>query len=260
MSAPSAASSRTVSGRSRTIRAEPGRPGGARRAARRFLRRRRRPSRRPPLQRGELLHTLARPGCIARSKEARSSGCSASHGQKPVPKVSRESHRSRRVARPDPRRPGRKLRQTARKRRSNRRQQQLGAGVQGEDPGSSSAKTPSLASARSRRWRTSASALASRANSATGLGPSASVSGTRRSATIPSAFVSLPRAGSPTAAPEAGARSCAGSKDGCRHGVDLGVGDRCGSRGAGGRRGRRRPPAARRGVAASPSSSSTAHA
>ena len=44
-------------------------------------------------------------------------------------------------------------------------------------PGSSSAKTPSLASARSRRWSVSASAPTSRASSATGRGPSASASG-----------------------------------------------------------------------------------
>ena len=61
-------------------------------------------------------------------------------------------------------------------------------------PGSSSAKTPSLASARSRRCSTSVSAPTSRATSATGRGPAASASATRSSATRPSAReVSAPR-------------------------------------------------------------------
>ena len=56
-------------------------------------------------------------------------------------------------------------------------------------PGSSSAKTPSLASARRMRWRVSASARFSSASSATERGPPARASATPRSAATPSVFV-----------------------------------------------------------------------
>jgi hypothetical protein len=123
---------------------------------------------------------------IARSKAARSCGCSASHGQKPVPKVPVKVSAAVVGCRSPIARWN-----TPPKRWANSRQpcgrSSSDAAELPNTPGAVSSKTPSLASARRMRCSVSGCAPSSVASSVTGRGPSASASATPRSATMPSA-------------------------------------------------------------------------
>ena len=119
-----------------------------------------------PVERGEPLDApLRAPRCIARSKALAPRGWSASHDQKSCRtsrgKPSRRRRRDGDGAVPDA---AEQLREVV---PAGVPREELGAGVLRKTPGSSSAKTPSLASARRRRSSVSASAPASRASSAT---------------------------------------------------------------------------------------------
>ena len=123
------------------------------------------------------------PWPIARSKRARSSGCWASHDQKSVPYIlgkagSPLASSSATVRSHTP--PNR----TANSPQPLPARSSSEASVLPNTPGACSMKTPSLASARSTRRSASASALLSRARSATGWGPPERASGTPSSAAI----------------------------------------------------------------------------
>ena len=190
MRSPSPASSRSVSGRSRTI---------PRSSGRLWINSTSRAPLPPPTstttspsrhsRAASCSEARSRSPAIAASKVARSAGCSASHSQKPVPNrpgngasdvdASRSVVASKKTP---PKRFANSLQPGPRRSREG--------SVCSNTPGSVSRKTPSLASARRRRC--SVSGLPP--SSETGRGPSARASGTPASTTAASAFViSAPR-------------------------------------------------------------------